>query len=45
MDRRLRKADPPVIGHVSDDKLLLDLRSVLPAEDTLLTEAVVRAIA
>jgi L-seryl-tRNA(Ser) seleniumtransferase len=45
IDRRLRKGALPVIGRVSEDRLLLDLRSVLPGEDTLLTEAVIRALA
>ena len=41
----LRAGTPPVIGRVSEDRLYLDLRSVLPTEDVLLTEAVVRACA
>ncbi|HUQ98264.1 MAG TPA: L-seryl-tRNA(Sec) selenium transferase [Gemmatimonadaceae bacterium] len=43
-EQRLRNNTLPVIGRVSDDKLLLDVRSVMPAEDDLLTEAVVRAL-
>ena len=30
----LRRADPPVVGRVADDELLLDARSVLPGEDS-----------
>jgi L-seryl-tRNA(Ser) seleniumtransferase len=45
MEKRLRTGTFPVIGRVSENKLLLDLRSVLPSEDALLTEAVVRALA
>ena len=40
----LRRGTPPVIGHIEADRLLLDLRSVLPAEDTVLATAVIRAL-
>ncbi|MFC2025187.1 L-seryl-tRNA(Sec) selenium transferase [Chloroflexota bacterium] len=33
--RRLRIAEPPVIGRISEDVLLLDPRSVLPEEDEI----------
>jgi L-seryl-tRNA(Ser) seleniumtransferase len=36
---RLRAADPPVIGRVERDRLVLDLRTVLPEEDDLLAIA------
>jgi len=36
----LRHADPPVIGRIEDDRLLLDLRTVLPEQDGLLEHAV-----
>jgi L-seryl-tRNA(Ser) seleniumtransferase len=36
----LRSARPPVVGHVEDDRTLLDLRSVAPADDDALAEAV-----
>ena len=35
---RLRAADPPVIGRIERDRLVLDLRTVLPEEDELLAE-------
>ena len=40
----LRRGDPPVIGRIEADQLLLDLRSVLPAEDSLLSAAVLKAV-
>jgi L-seryl-tRNA(Ser) seleniumtransferase len=36
----LRRSRPPVIGRIEDERLLLDLRSVLPEEDDELVEAV-----
>lgn len=36
---RLRRADPPVIARVADDRLLLDPRTVLPEQDDLLLAA------
>jgi L-seryl-tRNA(Ser) seleniumtransferase len=32
LDEALRRADPPVIGRITDDRLLLDCRTILPAE-------------
>ncbi len=32
MDAALRTADPPVIGRITDDRLLLDFRTVLPTD-------------
>src|SRR4051812_10499272 len=40
---RLRRGDPPVVGRISDDRLLLDLRSVFPREDAALAHAILRA--
>ncbi len=42
--RRLRLGDPPVIGRIEGDRLLLDPRTVLEGEDELLLEAVRRAL-
>jgi L-seryl-tRNA(Ser) seleniumtransferase len=39
----LRAADPPVIGRIDEDHLLLDLRTVLPEQDYALREAVLGA--
>ena len=38
-ERRLRAADPPVIARVEDDRLVLDLRTVLPQEEEGLAAA------
>lgn len=40
----LRAADPPVIARIVDDKVALDLRSVLPEDDELLTKVVSQAL-
>jgi L-seryl-tRNA(Ser) seleniumtransferase len=37
---RLRHADPPVVARIEDDRVLLDLRAVLPEQDALLETAV-----
>jgi L-seryl-tRNA(Ser) seleniumtransferase len=36
----LRRADPPVIGRVDHDRVLLDLRAILPEQDQLLETSV-----
>ena len=40
----LRRADPPVIGRVVDERIALDLRSVLPEDDERLGAAVSAAL-
>jgi L-seryl-tRNA(Ser) seleniumtransferase len=45
LERRLRTADTPVIGHISDDRMILDLRSVPPAFDDQLAAAIKRSLA
>lgn len=40
----LRKADPPVIARIVDDRVVLDLRSVLPEHDEQLVVAVIGAL-
>ena len=42
--RRLRQHDPPVIGRIVDERVLLDPRTVLPGEDDVIVEAVIAAL-
>jgi L-seryl-tRNA(Ser) seleniumtransferase len=42
---RLRQGDPPVIGYVDKDRVKLDLRTVFPDEDAVLTQAIRAAFA
>ena len=44
LEANLRHGDPPVIGRIEDNRLLLDLRSVLPAEDGDLADALIKAL-
>jgi len=39
LDEALRGGDPPVVGRIAHDRLLLDCRTVLPAQVSLLAEA------
>lgn len=41
---RLRAGEPPVVGRVQDGMVLLDLRTIGPADDVILAEALVRAL-
>ena len=40
----LRSGPKPVVGRVHDGRLLLDMRSVMPAEDSLLSDMILRAM-
>ena len=40
----LRRSDPAVVARIVDDRVVLDLRSVLPEHDDSLTRAVIRAL-
>jgi L-seryl-tRNA(Ser) seleniumtransferase len=39
----LRAGEPPVIGRLEDDEILLDLRSVRPDQDTILERRLIEA--
>jgi len=41
---RLRAGSPPVVGYVREGRLVLDLRTVDPADDEILVAAVVAAL-
>ncbi|TYO96113.1 L-seryl-tRNA(Sec) selenium transferase [Geothermobacter ehrlichii] len=43
LNRRLRQGRPPVVGRVQEDRLLFDLRTVLPGEDRRLLQALTDA--
>jgi len=43
LEQRLRHGDPAVIGRLAEGQLVLDLRSVMPHEDAVLTAAIVKA--
>jgi len=43
--RRLREHEPPVIGRIVQERVLLDPRTVLPGEDDIIVEAVLAALA
>ena len=43
--RRLREHEPPVIGRIVEERVLLDPRTVLPGEDEVVLAAVLAALA
>jgi L-seryl-tRNA(Ser) seleniumtransferase len=43
--RRLREHEPPVIGRIVEERVLLDPRTVLPDEDDVVVDAVLAALA
>jgi len=45
LEERLRRGEPTVIARISDDRLLLDVRTVDPAEDDHLADAVKAVLA
>ena len=42
---RLRQAEPPVVGRIEEDRLVLDPRTVLPGEDALVLAALQAVLA
>jgi L-seryl-tRNA(Ser) seleniumtransferase len=42
LDAALRRGRPPVIGRIEDDRLLLDCRTILPADVGALAAALAR---
>jgi L-seryl-tRNA(Ser) seleniumtransferase len=42
LETRLRHSDPPLIARIEDDRVMLDLRTVLPEEDATLLEVLRR---
>ncbi|MFS8544000.1 MAG: hypothetical protein LOD91_09210, partial [Limnochordales bacterium] len=40
----LRRQEPPIVGRIEDDMLLLDLRAVDPGQDQQLAEGLARAL-
>ena len=42
LEQQLRMGDPPVISRIEDERVLLDLRTVLPEEDDVIFEVVTR---
>jgi L-seryl-tRNA(Ser) seleniumtransferase len=45
LEARLRRGDPPVVARVNDGRLLLDLRTVLPDQDAVLSRCLAVAVA
>src|SRR5438105_4209032 len=44
VEEKLRRGDAAVIGRIAEGKLVLDVRSVMPREDAILTATLVRAL-
>ncbi len=44
LDRALRRGRPPVVARVSEEQVILTIRTVLPSEQEQLVRAVVRAV-
>ena len=44
LEERLRLGEPPVIGRITDGRLLIDLRTISPADENTLREAIIAAV-
>lgn len=44
LSARLRSNDPPVVARVEEDRVLLDLRTVMPEQDVVIIEAFIKAL-
>ncbi len=44
LERALRSGDPPVIGRIHEGRLLLDLRTVLPSQDDVLSRRLLEVL-
>jgi L-seryl-tRNA(Ser) seleniumtransferase len=44
MERALREGDPPLVARVSEEQVILTIRSVLPSQDARIAPLVVRAL-
>jgi L-seryl-tRNA(Ser) seleniumtransferase len=44
LSARLRRSDPPVVARVEEGRVLLDLRTVFPEQDEVLTEILARNV-
>jgi L-seryl-tRNA(Ser) seleniumtransferase len=42
--KHLRMNDPPIIGRIQEEKLVLDIRTIFPNEDQIVIEALKRAL-
>ena len=42
IEAQLRRHDPPIIGRIDNDRVLLDLRTVLPEQDGVVADALKR---
>jgi L-seryl-tRNA(Ser) seleniumtransferase len=45
LGRRLRAAEPAVVGRIADSRLILDMRTVLPEQDAALEQVALAALA
>jgi L-seryl-tRNA(Ser) seleniumtransferase len=44
IESRLRALDPPIIIRLEEDKVLVDLRTVFPAQESILIEGLIQAV-